>query len=354
MDQRGGIGDLGSLYFSHPACLGHDPRELSPGHPDTPERLVVLEREMAARDWLGWERREAPPATEDELELVHDARLVQAIKGLCERGGGAIDSDTCVGAGSWEASLRAAGAAAAMTRALLAGEAGRAYCAIRPSGHHAESGRAMGFCLFNNVAVAAATAIAELGVRRVLVLDWDVHHGNGTEEIFRGRGDVLFVSLHQRPLYPGTGALGETGVGEGEGHTINLPVPPGAREPLWLSLIDRVVLPAARAFEPELVLVSAGFDAHTRDPLAGCELETSSFATMAARVRDLAAELGAPVGVVQEGGYDAEVLAECVGATMEALAAPAKALGAAEEQPGALDPIVVRAIETHGRWWPLA
>jgi len=308
------------LYYSHPACLEHDPRVHSPAHPDTPERLIVLERALAQRDWLGWERRLAPAAGEDELELVHSAAHVRSISDLCGIGGGAIDADTFVGEASFRAALHAAGAASAMTRALLAGEAPVGFCAVRPSGHHAESERAMGFCLFNNVAVAAAVAIAEMGLGRVLVLDWDVHHGNGTAEIFARRADVLFASIHQMPLYPGTGRPEERGAGPGEGFTINLPVAPGSREPEWLALLEEVVLPAAAAFAPELVLVSAGFDAHEADPLADCLLSTRSFVRMASRVRELARGAGVPLGVVLEGGYHPQVLAECVCATLPALA----------------------------------
>ena len=309
------------LYFSHPACLEHDPRVHSPGHPDTPERLIELERVLAERDWLGWERRAAPAASTEMLELVHSARHVRSIMDLCATGGGAIDPDTFVGEPSFRAALHAVGGACEMTRALIAGEASVGFCAVRPSGHHAERDRAMGFCLFNNVAVAAASAIAEQGLRRVFVLDWDVHHGNGTAEIFRERADVLFASIHEQGLYPGTGSRGDTGSGAGEGYTLNCPVPAGSREPLWLEWLEGTILPAAVAFEPELVLVSAGFDAHVEDPLAHCELQTGSFVRMAMRVGELASVAGVPLGMVLEGGYDRGVLAECVCATLSALAA---------------------------------
>jgi acetoin utilization deacetylase AcuC-like enzyme len=175
-----------------------------PGHPDTPERLLAIERELAARDWLGWERREAPAAESSQLELVHTARQVEVIRDLCLAGGGAIDADTFVGEASYHAALHAAGGAMEMARALLAGDGRFGFCAVRPSGHHAEPGRAMGFCLFNNVALAAELAIRVLGAQRVFVLDWDVHHGNGTAEAFRHRSDVLFASIHQAGIYPGT------------------------------------------------------------------------------------------------------------------------------------------------------
>jgi acetoin utilization deacetylase AcuC-like enzyme len=347
-----------ALYFSHAACLEHDPRVHSPAHPDTPERLIALESALAQRDWLGWERREAPAASEAELELAHSAGHVRSIADLCAAGGGAIDPDTFVGESSFRAAVHAAGGACAMTRALLAGDARVGFCGVRPSGHHAERERAMGFCLFNNVAVAAAVAIAELGVRRVFILDWDVHHGNGTAEIFRRRADVLFASIHQLPLFPGTGPLEDAGSGAGEGYTINLPVPPGSGEALWLALLEQVVLPAAVAFEPELVLISAGFDAHAEDPLAGCCLQTGSFVELAARVRELARTAAIPLGVVLEGGYNRRVLAECVCATLPALAGDTatgdpRAGDAVPQPPAEPGSLLARASAQVGRYWPV-
>jgi acetoin utilization deacetylase AcuC-like enzyme len=336
------------LYFHHPICMEHDPSAHVRAHPDTPERLVVLERELRERDWLGFERREAPAVSEDELELVHDRALVCSIRKLCESGGGPIDADTYVGEFSYRAALHAAGGACAVARALLGGEARLAFAGVRPSGHHAEPARAMGFCLFNNVAVAAALAIAELGAERVFVLDWDVHHGNGTAEAFRRRSDVLFASIHQSPLYPGTGPLSDAGSGEGEGFTINLPVTPGSKEDLWLSLIEHVIVPAASAFHPDLVLVSAGFDAHREDPLASVRLETESFAGMARHVRALAEQVGAPIGVVLEGGYAPAALAASAIATLEAFAGDEQPRSAAAE--ALLTP---RAAAQVGHYWPL-
>jgi len=319
------------LYFSHPACLEHDPRVHMPEHPDTPERLVAIEAELQARDWLGWERREAPPAGDGELELVHGARHVERIRELSQAGGGAIDGDTFVGEPSFRAALHAAGGACAMTRALMAGEARLGFAGVRPSGHHAEPDRAMGFCLFNNTAIAAALALAELGARRVLVLDWDVHHGNGTAEAFRRRDDVLFVSIHQAGIYPGTGSLSDVGSGPGEGFTINLPVPAGSEADLWLSLVEHIVLPVAAAFDPDLVLLSAGFDAHHADPLASCRLDARAFAQMARHVRAFAHERGIPLGAVLEGGYAPHALAQCVAVTLAALADDEPAESAAPE-----------------------
>jgi len=336
------------LYFSDPACLEHDPRVHMPAHPDTPERLEAIERVLAAHDWLGWERREAPPAQEAQLELIHSAGHVQRIKETSLAGGGAVDPDTFVGEPSYRAALHAAGGACEMARALMGGEAKLGFCGVRPSGHHSEPDRAMGFCLFNNVAIATELAIGELGARRVFILDWDVHHGNGTAEAFRRRADVLFASIHQSGIYPGTGALGDVGSGPGEGYTINLPVPAGSEEELWLSLVEHIVLPAARAFEPELVLISAGFDAHREDPLAGCRLETSSFAEMARHVRDFAGELGVPLGAVLEGGYEPAALAQCVRETLTALGGDEPPRSAAPE---AL--LTSRAAAHIGHYWSL-
>ncbi len=319
-----------------------------PEHPDTPERLVAIEQELTAQGWLGWERRAAPPARESQLELVHDRRLIEGLKEMALAGGGAVDADTFVGEPSYRAALHAAGGACEMTGALVKDEAEVAFCGVRPSGHHAEPARAMGFCLFNNVAIAAEYAIRELGITRVFILDWDVHHGNGTAETFRRRPDVLFASIHQGGIYPGTGALGDSGSGPGEGYTINLPVPAGSEEDLWLSLLEHVVLPAAVAFEPELVLISAGFDAHRLDPLASCRLETSSFAEMARHVRDFAERANAPLGAVLEGGYEPAALAESVCATLAALGGDEPPRSSAPE---AL--LTSRAAAHVGHHWPL-
>jgi acetoin utilization deacetylase AcuC-like enzyme len=336
------------LYFSHPSSLEHDPRVRMPGHPDTPERLLAIERVLAAHDWLGWHRRPAPAAEQAQLELIHSARLIEQVRELSLAGGGTLDPDTPIGEPSYRAALHAAGGACDMARALIAGEASLGFCGLRPSGHHAESDRAMGFCLFNNVALAAEFAIRELGARRVFILDWDVHHGNGTAEAFRTRSDVLFASIHQSGIYPGSGPLSDAGSGVGEGYTINLPVPAGSDEELWLSLLEYIVLPVARAFEPDLVLVSAGFDAHRADPLAGCRLESGSFARMTRHVRELAHQRNAPLGVVLEGGYEPLALADSVRETLAALGDEQPA------EPAAREPLLTpRAAARVGQYWTL-
>ncbi|HEY1688773.1 MAG TPA: histone deacetylase [Solirubrobacteraceae bacterium] len=337
------------IYFHHPTGLGHDPRLRMPGHPEEPGRLEAIERRLEAAGWLGWERRVAPAAQQELLELVHSRDHVKRIEALAHAGGGAIEADTFVlGEPSWEAALHAAGAACAMVRALMAGEASRGFCGVRPPGHHAEPETAMGFCLFNNVAIAAELALRELGAGRVLILDWDVHHGNGTAETFRRRDDVLYVSIHQAGIYPGTGALEDVGSGPGSGYTINLPVPGGSEEGLWLSLLEHVALPAALAFGPDLVLISAGFDAHRDDPLGGCRLEAASFAEMARQVRVLADRLQVPIGAVLEGGYAPAALAESVQETMSALVDAQPPCSVAPQAP-----LVERAIAQLAPHWPL-
>ncbi len=339
---------MARLYFHDPVCLEHGSAEQVFWSPEVPARLQAVEDHLAALDWVGWKPREAGPALEAEIEMIHRPRHLAYIRGLAEAGGGPVDGDTWVGESSYRAALHAAGAAIGMTRALLAGETRCGFAAVRPPGHHATPREAMGFCLFNNVAIAAELAIRELGCERVLILDWDVHHGNGTNEAFRERSDVLFASIHESGSFPGTGRPHDVGSGPGEGYTINLPVPRGSDGELWLSLIEHVILPAAASFEPQLVLISAGYDAHIEDPLADCRLETSSFAEMARHVRDFAAEREIPVGAVLEGGYVPAVLADCVRETMIALAGDQPALSAAP------DPLLTSRAAAHvAHYWPL-
>ena len=327
------------ILFSHPASLEHD---TGFGHPERPQRIQAIERALAERDWLGYERREAPAARIEQLLAVHPREHVEAVRELSARGG-AFDLETPLSPGSWEAALHAGGGACALAESLLGGSERVGFSALRPPGHHAEAARAMGFCLFANVSIAARHALDTLGAERVLVLDWDVHHGNGTNAIFHSSPEVLFVSIHQYPFYPGTGPLEDVGSGPGEGYSINLPVPGGSGEEVFCSLVEHVVLPAARHFEPDLVLLSAGFDAHRDDPVGGCMLETSSYAEL---IRQ-ALTLGVPVGAVLEGGYDLDALAASTAAAMETLVA------GGEPASHPLEPLTERAAAVVGRYWPL-
>jgi acetoin utilization deacetylase AcuC-like enzyme len=330
-------------FFRHPASLEHD---TGYGHPERPDRIRAIEAALERSDWLGWQPVEAPRATEEQLLRIHPREYVQQVREFSERGA-AFDMDTPTSPGSYEAALRAAGGACALVESLLSGGERTGFSCLRPPGHHAETARPMGFCLFANAAIAARHALDGHGAERILVVDWDVHHGNGTNALFHRSHEVLFASIHQYPFWPGTGPLADVGEGEGEGYSINLPVPAGTGEAAFMSLIEHVVVPAARAYGPDLILISAGYDAHRADPLGGLALESSSYGAMASRVRTLGEEVGAPVGVLLEGGYDLRALAESVPETMAALA------GDSEPPEVARHPLAEQAAEVLGRYWEL-
>jgi acetoin utilization deacetylase AcuC-like enzyme len=337
------------VLFRHPSSLEHD----TGSHPENARRIVAIERALSERDWLGWDVRLSPAATREQLGAIHPPEHIDRIERLCLRGGGMIDMDTLVSPGSFEAALHAAGGAVAVVDALLGGsdEDGRPRCAAslhRPPGHHAERAQSMGFCLFANVAIGAQHAIDAYGARRVLIFDWDVHHGNGTNAIFHERDDVLFCSIHQSPLYPGTGPASDVGRGAGAGFTVNLPVPGGSGDEVFGSHVEHVVRPLARAYAPDLLLLSAGYDAHADDPLAGCRVTDAGFATMAASMRACADELGVPLGLVLEGGYELAALSRSLVATLEVIGAAAA--GPVPEV--AVDPLALRAQERLAAHWP--
>ena len=260
------------------------------------------------------ERRPCEPAG-DALLRVHTPGYVERLRGLSDAGGGRLDPDTALGPGSFEVAALASGAACGAVESALGGEA--AFAVVRPPGHHAGADYAMGFCLFNHAAVAAAHARA-LGVERVAVLDWDVHHGNGTQDMFFLDGTVLYLSVHRSPFYPGTGEVGETGEGGGRGFTVNVPLPARSGEDVYAAAFAGVLVPVLREFEPGLVIVSAGYDAHAADPLGGMGLGAGSFARFAALISAAAREAGAPPpAFVLEGGYDLAALTDCVAATAQ-------------------------------------
>jgi acetoin utilization deacetylase AcuC-like enzyme len=332
------------VWLEHPSSLRHE----TGGHPERAARLSAVERELSARDWLGFERVVSEPVDRGTLEAVHPATYIESIERICAGGGGYLDLDTVVSADSFGAALHAAGGAVQMVDLLLDRATPCAFSAHRPPGHHALTSRAMGFCLFNNVAVAARHALDARGLDRVMILDWDVHHGNGTNDIFHDSDQVLFVSIHQSPLYPGTGPAGDVGSGEGRGFNVNLPVRPGSGDEVFCSLVDRVAVPLARAFEPQLVLISAGYDAHRDDPLGECAMTEEGYAAMARSMRWIADALEAPLGCVLEGGYDLGALARSVAATLAGLQEPA----AVRDSDGDPSPIVAQARERLAEWWP--
>jgi acetoin utilization deacetylase AcuC-like enzyme len=319
--------------------------------------MAAIGDALRAADWCGYERVQSPACDVELLSAVHPGRHAIAIRELAEGGGARIDADTIISPGSWEAALHAAGGAVALVQRIAGGQAPTGFSVHRPPGHHAEPDRAMGFCLFNNVAVAARFALDHLGLQRVMIVDYDVHHGNGTNAVFHADPRVLFVSVHQSPLYPGTGPLRDVGSGAGEGYSVNLPVAPGSGDAEFCGLVGGVAVPLARAFAPQLLLISAGFDAAAEDPLADCVVTRAGFATMTAALRNVAAELGVPVGAVLEGGYSLDALGDCVVVAMRALAADGSdavdPVAAVDSQRAARAPVAADARAFLSRWWPV-
>jgi len=306
-----------TILFSHPSCLDHDP---GPYHPENPARLEAVLGAFEGPGFARLERHEAPRAEDWQLELAHDREHVRRILGAIPPVGRAhLDPDTVVSPGSGEAALRAVGAVTAAVDAVMAGGAGAAFCAVRPPGHHALPRRAMGFCLFNNVAIGALHARRRHGLKRVAVVDFDVHHGNGTQAVFEHDPDLFYASTHQWPLYPGTGALHETGVA---GNIVNVPLAPGSGSKEFRGAIRGRVRPALEAFRPELLFISAGFDAHRQDPLAGLNLETEDYGWVTTELTDATRESsGGRVVSALEGGYSLDALAASAAAHVRALIA---------------------------------
>jgi acetoin utilization deacetylase AcuC-like enzyme len=303
-----------TALYTHAAFLQHD---TGPGHPERIQRLAAVLQAVKEPAFSDVVWREAPLAELEQIERVHDAEYVRhALASVPETGFVQLDGDTVISSGSGEAALRAAGAVAAAVDAVIAGAFKNAFCAVRPPGHHAERDTAMGFCIFNNVAVGAAQARAVHGLSRVAVMDFDVHHGNGTQHMFDHDPGLFFASTHQMPLYPGTGARGERGVG----NIVNAPLPPGAGSDAFRAAMEKIVLPAIESFRPELILISAGFDAHARDPLASLEFEAEDYHWATAELCALAESCcGGRVVSTLEGGYDLQALGESAAAHLTAL-----------------------------------
>ena len=304
-----------TALFTHPACLLHD---TGPGHPECPDRLRAVLQALEHPNFVPLLREEAPLATRDQLLLAHDAAYVDAILAMHPGDGQPIhiDGDTLMSAGSHDAILRAAGGAVAAVDAVMEGWALSAFVATRPPGHHAERARAMGFCLFANAAIAALHARARWGLERVAVLDFDVHHGNGTQDIIERDAGLFYGSSHQYPCYPGTGAATEHGVG----NVFNVGLPPGSGSAAFRAAWERVLLPAVDAFRPQLIVLSAGFDAHCDDPLAELRLVEADFAWLTGQVATTAERhCGGRIVSVLEGGYDLHALAASVAVHVRAL-----------------------------------
>ena len=295
------------------------------GHPERPERLVAVSEAIdAVRERV--ESLPAREASDEELLRVHGRAHLDAIAAavaLANERPGQLDADTYVSPESLAVARLAAGGAIDLCRAVARGDVHSGLAAVRPPGHHAEADRAMGFCLFNNVAIAARALQAEDGVDKVLIVDWDVHHGNGTQHFFEGDPSVLYFSTHQFPYYPGTGSFGEVGTGRGEGSTVNVPMPAGCGDAEYLGVLQRILAPVAFAFAPDAILVSAGFDAHRDDPLAAMEISATGYLAMATFVRALAEDLcGGRLAFVLEGGYSLSGLREGISGCLVASLAP--------------------------------
>lgn len=303
-----------TLLYTHPACLQHDP---GPHHPESPARLRAVLAALEAAEFSGLERREAPDSAIDDLLRVHTRRHVERTLAAVPRSGYAgIDADTVLSPASGSAALRAAGAVSAAVDAVIAGEADNAFCAVRPPGHHAEPERAMGFCLFNNAAIGALRAHEVHRLDRVAVIDFDVHHGNGTQAAFESNEHLFYASTHQSPLYPGTGSARETGVG----NIVNVPLPPMAGADQFRRGVTQRILPALEVFRPELVLISAGFDGHKSDPLAQLMLEEEDYAWVTERLLECARRhAGGRLVATLEGGYDLSALGASVAAHVRVL-----------------------------------
>jgi acetoin utilization deacetylase AcuC-like enzyme len=306
--------------FTDPRMLDHKP---SPTHPERPERLATVLRHL---DRTGISRRNpmraVRPATDEELLRVHSPGHLAAVNSFAATGGGQIEVDTWVSTGSPLAARLAAGAVVDAVGSVVEGPDRRAFCAVRPPGHHARPDEPMGFCLFGSVAVAAADAVARLGLSRVLIVDWDVHHGNGTQEMFYDDPNVAFLSLHRSPFYPGSGAANETGTGRGLGLTRNVPLAFGVSRSDYLGAFRSALGAMADKVRPELVILSAGFDAHAEDPVGNLGLEVEDFETMTTEILQVAEThaQGRLVSVL-EGGYNVSILAGCVAAHLKALGA---------------------------------
>ena len=304
--------------FYHQSFLQHD---TGAGHPECPQRLQAILEHLRASDlWPSLQLIEPEPVEPVMLELVHPRAYCRRLEQACRQGPRALDPDTVASPGSWEAALRAVGAVTQGINQVLDGRLSAAFCGVRPPGHHALAERAMGFCLFNNVAIGARYAQRHRQLSRILIVDWDVHHGNGTQAIFADDPSVLYFSTHQSPFYPGTGARDDIGQGRGRGSTINVPLPAGSGDAELIRAFQEELLPTALAFKPELVLVSAGFDAHRDDPLAGFTVTESGYAKLTQIVLKIV-QACCPGRLVSmlEGGYHLQALSRSVEAHLRAL-----------------------------------
>ena len=306
-----------TAYVYDHLYLEHDTGQ----HPENARRLTAIMQNLEKSGLLNaLTQVEARDATQAELEAIHHKAYIEHVRQSADRGGAWLDGDTYVSPSSYAAAIRAAGGLIALVDAIMRGEVDNGFALVRPPGHHALAARGMGFCLFNNVAVAASYASASHGLDRVLIVDHDVHHGNGSADLFYGDPHVLYFSTHQYPHYPGTGNLPETGISKGEGYTVNVPLPAGVGDHGYRRVFEEILAPIVECYDPQLILVSVGYDAHWRDPLASMRLSVTGYAQLTQILKELAVETcGGKLAFTLEGGYDLDGLACGAGATLEAL-----------------------------------
>ncbi len=346
-----------TVVFRDERCIDH----VTPsGHPECPQRLVSLYAMLEQHcTGPGYEICAPREAVREELALNHAEAYIDAIEATAGRQAVRLDPDTSTSSGSWTAARLAAGAVLDGCDMLMSGRAANALALVRPPGHHAEHDRAMGFCLFNNVAVGARYLLKHHGLERVMIFDWDIHHGNGTQNAFYDMPQVLYVSTHQYPYYPGTGALHETGSAEGRGYTVNIPLAAGQGDAEYQLLLERVVAPLAREYRPQMLIVSAGYDIYERDPLGSMQVTPMGFGRITARLRQLAGEMcGGRLLLALEGGYHIDGITESVRHTLAALGGHDSGLYDAPAAPAQLsgtsvDAVVAQVHTTHAQYWPV-
>ncbi len=345
---------VGLVY--HPLYLQHDP---GPNHPESPSRLLSIYELLEERKFLSRLTLISPRmASLEELTTVHDASYIKRIENFSKRGGGYLTLDTALSSKSYESACLAAGGILSAIDEISSFRTRMIFCLIRPPGHHALADQGMGFCLFNNLAIGAKYALEKYKISRILIIDWDVHHGNGIQEIFYSDPRVLYVSLHQYPLYPGTGSLDEVGLGEGEGFTINLPFPYHTGEQAYMRAFEEIISPVTDQFEPQLLMIAAGYDGHFADPLASLNLMVGSFAKMTAKVKKLAKMFCQGRLIFSlEGGYNLKALSHSVLATLNELAELGHKVsdpyGSPSTTPRGAEDVFDEARRIHEKYWKL-
>jgi acetoin utilization deacetylase AcuC-like enzyme len=335
-----------SAVVVDPEYLKHDPGRF---HPERPQRIKVL-LDLAAELSSPFIRLEPRAATQEELEVCHTRDHIELVRSTSQQNSYALDGDTITSRDSFGSALFATGGFLRLLDAIAAGEAQNGFALVRPPGHHALPDRAMGFCLFNTIAIGAQHVRRRYGAKRVLIMDWDVHHGNGTQEIFYRDPSVLYLSTHQYPFYPGTGAADEVGAGAGEGFTVNVPLPAGCGDEEYLRVFRDIVTPTAATYAPDWILVSAGFDPHQRDPLGAMNVSEAGFAAMASALMQAAEKYaGGRIAFLLEGGYDLQALKNSVAAVLRSLQDPS-AVELADAEGAAIEPLVRRILRVQEKY----